>query len=67
MKDNSVYEGNFDNNTLLEGTFTHFSGLKFKGKFARDKFKRGTIEFIDGDSMSGTWGNQRGKWVLKKG
>lgn len=67
MKDQSIFEGFFENATLQDGSFKHFTGLEFQGKFKKDKFYQGKIFFVDGDILEGEWGNKRGKWVLKKG
>lgn len=57
LNDGSTYQGYFENNTLKEGEFVHFTGLTYKGSFSRDKFFKGKIEFIDGDKLVGEWGN----------
>lgn len=66
MKDHSVFEGNFEQQ-IINGKYVHFTGMTFEGKFCRERFKRGTITFIDGDVLKGEWGNTRGRWILKKG
>lgn len=67
MRDGSVFKGNFENKTMQEGEFVHFSGLKFKGTFNRDRFYKGVLKFVDGDYLRGEWGSKKGRWVLKKG
>ena len=51
---------------MKEGTFHHFTGLKMKGIFSRDRLHKGIIKFIDGDKLEGEWGLKKGKWILKK-
>ena len=67
MIDGSTYSGVFADKTLKEGAYTHFTGFIFKGQFNRERFYKGSIEFIDGDILKGEWGLKRGRWILKKG
>ena len=67
LRDGSFFEGNFDENTFTEGSFKHFSGITYSGTFNRDRFYKGYLNFINGDSLSGEWGNLKGRWVLKTG
>ena len=67
LTDGSYYEGIFDSNGMKEGKFIHFSRDCLEGNFVRDRFENGTLHFCDGDSLKGEWGNERAKWVLKRG
>lgn len=67
MKDGSYYQGQFDGKAMSEGTFYHFTGTKFEGKFSRDRLRSGKMIFPDGDELKGEWCMKRGKWSIKKG
>jgi len=67
MNDGSIFNGKFENKTMVDGMFRHFTGLKFKGMFNKEKFFKGELKFIDGEKLKGEWGNKRGRWVLKQG
>ena len=67
LTDGSYYEGLFDTSGIVEGKFVHFSRDCFEGRFLRDRFESGSLHFCDGDVLKGEWGNERGKWVMKKG
>lgn len=53
LSEGSISKGNYDDKTLQEGKFTHFTGLTFKGTFIRERFFKGKIKFIDGDVLDG--------------
>ena len=67
LADKSIYDGTFDNKSMIEGKYIHFTGMLFEGKFKRDKFYKGKIYFVDGDTLEGIWGIKRNKWILKTG
>ena len=63
----SSYQGNFSAKNITEGIYWHFTGLRFKGCFSRDRWKKGVIEFLDGEKLTGIWICKKNKWILKKG
>ena len=48
MGNASNYDGFFENKTMTEGKFSHFSGIIFKGVFNWDRLSKGMIKFVDG-------------------
>ncbi len=57
----------FENGALLRGSYSHFTGLKFKGSFKNLKFSKGTIQFPDGEKLQLACRLSKGKWILSRG
>lgn len=53
----TFYEGNFQDNCIVEGKLRYFSGTEFEGTFYKENcvFKEGVLTFRDNEKFFGTW------------
>lgn len=51
----------------MEGIWRHKSGLRFEGKFYKERFHQGKFVFPDGDEFWGEWVVKSKKYSLKEG
>ena len=61
----TFYEGNYEQNCIIEGKLHYFSGTKFEGLFYKESslFMEGKIVFRDGEEFIGDWA-QNGVTVI---
>ncbi len=55
MRDNSYYKGVFGERGMSYGIYKNSMGIVYEGRFFKDRLKKGSIRFPDGDVMEGEW------------
>jgi len=63
----SVFTGELDSAGGFDGTFTHFSGTKVRGKWKNWALIEGALTFEDGDRVEGSWERTGHACLLKSG